>query len=1720
MKKEKYLQIFNYLLEFSKIRSKAVRDINNAKTQYIEKIWLSDIPKNDLIDCILEDDFNKDADYWIKISKPIEPESPEFPQPPENLKNWIVENSIQKDDFPISKEYILTDDNNDKIYLEDNPNIKKDFDEYLENKWFKDSARYWEEYKNYEILFKAYNEVNLIYKKLFSIYNKSQQFGEEFEFILGLGLINFKENDESPPICRHVLTYGAEITFKYSQRDSSILISPNLTTDIQIETDAIIDLFEQFDSNNIIDAERKALNFVKDNNLETSPFDKRNKETIQIIADRFRPDGLFKDELTKPNDIPQKPTIVYAPALILRKRNTRSFTALYEKIIKDIKNNNDINIPTLDDIIELNENYPNNEDSSNINNKNDTIYFPKEHNDEQIEIIEKAKRNNKVLVQGPPGTGKSHTIANLICHFLANGKKILITAYTKRALDVLKQKLPDEFKSLTINLLGGDSSSIQELEANVNIINAKLSNPNLSNYQEKIDRYEKELLSLKENRAFKTNEFLKIKEQATRKQEINEHYQGLLIDIAQKLENDNVKYNWFKDEYYDINNVELTKKVENFIELIQYYHQLDCKEFDYKIPDKSELFTTSEFKKYVETKTYLSNNNISLNSAASVKCKDYFKTKELLNSLYKLCLSIEKKKHTKIATIVIDIKKNNIAWENRIKESKKILDNLGKINLKSLDMSMEIRYPQGKSLITLKNDANKLLHYLKSGNKLSGVSFNLKKTFMPQKIKEKLYFIDSVRVNGSPCDTTWEFSSVIEDIRIRQLFQELAEIWDVNIRNLSKKYSNFFDVFFQKQSDTIDFVNNLSKANRLAKEIRNYSSINIQNFESITIRKYIKDIKKNYLIKIFKDFNKHKDQIYFYLSNDDFHPIATIIKNTISEFNIFKFEQLLGKLENLKSKKKQFDDFKKTEKELKSFLPFLIRDIIDSTFDNNNIHSLNKAIHFKHAKKEVHKLLDEDYENKLNSDLFSYDKKEKKLISKVAAQKAWIHVLTKLQQNRILHQHLKAWVQAVTKSEQGKRALKFRKEAQRQMEHCKTTVPCWIMPLYKVVETISPEQDMYDYVIIDEASQLGPDAIFLLYISKNIIIVGDDKQTSPEYVGVPAGIMAPFIKKLLKGIPFAIFFDTEFSFFDHAKRFCEGFIFLREHFRCMPEIIEFSNKYFYAPEGKALYPLKQYSENRLNPLEHIFCQSGFVEGRYQNIRNKVEAEKIVAKISELIKDKVYNEKTFGVICLQGNAQASLIENLLLQKIGEKQFKERKIVCGNSTSFQGDERDIIFLSLVTAHNHPRRALTGLKDEQRFNVAVSRAIEQIWLFHSIQMEDLSNTNDLRYKLLDHFVNYKNVQTGWSNLIPVPKVKEKSKQPSPFRSWFEVEVYNDIVCKGFKVIPAYKVVKNKYEIDLVPVLPNEIKIAVECDGDKWHGAEQYQNDLMRQKVLERCGWQFFRVRGGEYYSNRIKALEPLWEILKERQNHQTAEPIVKKKDEIKDDDISTNNRNRVRNKRTKIKKANKNQGSLFDNNFEQSNVTTKPVIKHHLQNISKSANENKSGGQSEILVFTNKCNVYKIKNKHFYSKQHILDTIKFDKNEKSIYRTNTSDFCGYMLFGFENGKVAKIFIESYNTETQRKKLKNAYNNNSKLVFVDYVKEDVELVAISSIKKVLLFNTAQINPKESRTSQGNQVMRPKNDSIMQKIKKVNQVNFNNIEYYRKNVPATGNYLLPGDRI
>ncbi len=173
-------------------------------------------------------------------------------------------------------------------------------------------------------------------------------------------------------------------------------------------------------------------------------------------------------------------------------------------------------------------------------------------------------------------------------------------------------------------------------------------------------------------------------------------------------------------------------------------------------------------------------------------------------------------------------------------------------------------------------------------------------------------------------------------------------------------------------------------------------------------------------------------------------------------------------------------------------------------------------------------------------------------------------------------------------------------------------------------------------------------------------------------------------------------------------------------------------------------------------------------------------------------------------------------------------------------------------------------------------------------------------------------------------------------------------------------------------------------------------------------------------------------------------------------------------------------------------------------------------------EILVFTSLGNVCKVQKKELMDKFQALQKIDLEHGEKPIYLTGEKRYKGFLIVAFENGKIGKISMESFQTEYARKKLKNAFNSESRLVFIELIEHDIDLVAMSSIKKVVLFNTSLINAVGSRSTKGVQVMKPKDGSSMIKVKRLDNTKLADPEYYRKSdsLNAIGFYLKPGDEI
>ena len=184
-----------------------------------------------------------------------------------------------------------------------------------------------------------------------------------------------------------------------------------------------------------------------------------------------------------------------------------------------------------------------------------------------------------------------------------------------------------------------------------------------------------------------------------------------------------------------------------------------------------------------------------------------------------------------------------------------------------------------------------------------------------------------------------------------------------------------------------------------------------------------------------------------------------------------------------------------------------------------------------------------------------------------------------------------------------------------------------------------------------------------------------------------------------------------------------------------------------------------------------------------------------------------------------------------------------------------------------------------------------------------------------------------------------------------------------------------------------------------------------------------------------------------------------------------------------------------------------------------------EMECSNRDEVLFFSNQQNCYKMRindipdTKASALGEYLPNLLGMENDERILYMAVTSKYEGFMLFAFENGKIAKVPLASYETKTNRKKLANAYYAKSPIADIRFLMQDTELAAMSDINKVLIFDTAKIPVKTTRNTQGVQVLTPKKGSILAKINTLDEVAFTDFDYYRtRNIPARGAYLKPED--
>ena len=1431
-KRGNIIALYQYIAEVVKSIKTEKKDIHNEEWCY----FLEELPKHSGITLNYLDNKNNLANQKI-----LQVEKLPFLEPlaiDKELLEWISGDwGDYKSPIKLLSEKITKENDASKVV-----NISKKEKEMLE-KLLKDRKLWVEEQKKIEV-------VRNLFDTLYNKYLVLDRDSDTLELVVANGLVKVPNED----ICYPILLKKVNLSIDTEKNIISITDASDndfITQELYLNFLAEV---ENINLDKVFYLEDK----IVENNIHPISKNDTIKDFFREFIHNLNPRAQFIEDLDKKNK-ESVITIEWKPILFIRKKDDGKVEAI-NNIIKDIENGGEIPeyLSELVGVI--------GSDKRAVEPIPD-ILFTKETNNEQIEIIKSLYSHRAVVVQGPPGTGKTHTIANLLGHFLAEGKNVLITSQTKKALDVLKEKIPTDIQDLCISMLDDDSS---DLGNSVESISEKLGYLNLETLKNEYEEIENQRNELKEDIKNIKRKIFNIKYQESHpiiynNESITLREAGEFLRKNQR-ELDRIPGMVSSGVPCPINNENLAFLKSGYKKSVSKEEE---KEIELGLNKLSDFWTLEEFKEMLENKKEIMSRLDLL-----LKNKKYHINDNLFYVDDKMLIDLDKfKNYSGIDKIIPEDLKSIEDWKKDVciagtenSGDRKIWLEFIKDIRRLYDLTNMTKDQLFKKEVVYKDidvsTAKKLIIGLKKGIERPGFFFKHRLR------KARKQISDKVTINNRILETLYDCNVALEYTTLIELKENTKNTWNIlmtgnsllensNNKNLYKQLYSYADQmeyllnWYDREKKT--FLHKIENAGFEKLNINKTEGSPIYVDEVNQIFDFIPSLEKLIAIgKIaleYREVDTKRSEYLVKIENiiKENSPLGREFKNAILNENTDKYSETLEKLRVLSEKEVLYKKYKELLHDIKTVANSWGEELENGLF-NEKIENIYNVWRYKQISQKLKELAEKPYFN-LQADILEKSEELKKLTTDLVTKKTWYNIIKFIEEkdNLAISQALKGWKQTVQKIGKGtgKNTNIHKKNAKEKMLLCQKVVPAWIMPLNKVFDTLNPVENKFDIVIIDEASQSDISSLILLYMAKKIIIVGDDKQVSPSDVGVNIDKINMFRRKYIKGkVVNDDLYGIRASLYSIVSTTFQP-ISLREHFRSVPEIIGYSNKTSY---DNQILPLRDSNSSILKPAIIDYKVNGRRDEKSKI--NRVEAETIVSLIEACLAMKEYKNSTFGVISLLGDEQAELIQDLIVKRIPATEIENHKILCGNSASFQGDERDIMFISLVdSSEENKSLRLVGEGVEgairKRYNVAISRAKDQLWIVHSIDKNNLKE-GDLRKELFEYIDSLKE------------NVFDKTAIENITASDFENEVARHLSEKNYTIKQKWRV--GSYDIDMVAIYDDK-KIAIECDGKTLnHTEEEVIANLEEQEILERCGWEFIRVRASEYFRNPEKAIKDL--------------------------------------------------------------------------------------------------------------------------------------------------------------------------------------------------------------------------------------------------------------------
>jgi very-short-patch-repair endonuclease len=1106
------------------------------------------------------------------------------------------------------------------------------------------------------------------------------------------------------------------------------------------------------------------------------------------------------------------------------------------------------------------------------------LFYPLKSNRAQRIAASKAENAQLMVVQGPPGTGKSQTIVNLACHLISQGKTVLISSHQSKALEVITKNLP-KVDYLAMSLLKGEKQSLMDLLTKIEGFNAYVSGRSLLDLMENLDN---EVGRLKQNdidikrlsaRFSELKKLERDKYPMYRKYHDLRQYdlisasdsipEGMDLQVAKALEEYKTLLGSMGGSLTDLMTLfpvtdteGIEAKMSGLEKVLEAYEWV----MEHLVSDDHTKAISKKFTTISEDTDVVAGQLQQLSEWVSEHLESLRRSRQILASVNEIRVDPSK------------VRGDILKYREIIKQARERTGRIHELLSTLFSIRFDGVYPDHPDEAVLKKAADAIAAIEKSCN--SWLSWRLGSDARMARKELSAANLPAIRyVRRKECLTNLKSWHRYWCYR-KEVMEWLTSLKEVNFP------------FEAPQKETalatlIACVNIADVYNAILDALMNYPCSVDERLTSYIDSEILKDRGDGQLGKSLMAAAKYIDYLKEVarckktnlLSGPSHSDPSSLVQALIDLEDTPEAAKTTLWLKGLREHFSSYMGLIKLEYGTLKTLPATCRLIKYRFVASDNVPELEDTAKVVEAFR-ISGLVRDDLINnpddineiatrigELRKGTFSIILKVLDLHRKLALKKASQNPATLWQVNKL------------------KQVLKRRRKTHSFMhlrdqidyEKLLTIFPCWIMNIDDVGRIFPLNAGLFDYLIIDEASQCNQAAVLpLAFRAKRMIVVGDDKQMkNPNTQFLSDTVVQLHLTRHGLDIhPNAPFLDGRKSLLDLALG-CQdiGPVFLNEHFRSEPPIIHFSNEHFYDNGLRILTPFRR---KHFKPCMEIRLVPGAFDDPDETRQNVVEAKALIAGLAELVDsgeldgDAPGEYLSVGILSLF-RAQATLLQNLVYEAFAGRPdlIQRHEITVSTVDGFQGDERDVILYSFRYAPNSKPGSITAIQkqtnehDLGRLNVAFSRARRKVICFTSVLVEHFPRG------LVRDYLEYVTLQQKCSmDRLGSPNERQKCQ------SKFEEDVFDDLVAKGLTVYA--QVPCAGFFIDFVVFDGVGRRLAVECDGDfHYEDGELREEDYQRQDIIERYVWVVYRIPSRRYYSQRVKTIDDLLEALSRQES-----------------------------------------------------------------------------------------------------------------------------------------------------------------------------------------------------------------------------------------------------------